>query len=97
MRITIDHPASKFGMPVILHPDGSVMKYPDGLKLLRRRQRMSTRDLGAICGVSPRTIERWEQNLSIPTAAALNAMSKLPLDTVVPRPIKPQKPPRSES
>lgn len=86
MKITIDHPASSYGQPVILHPDGHVMDYRDGLKLLRRRLRMSTRDLGAICGVSHRTVERWEFGLSIPHAAALNAMSKLPLDTVVPRP-----------
>ena len=38
-----------------------------------------------MCGVSHRTIERWEHGLSLPTAAALNVMSKLPLDTVVPR------------
>jgi len=88
MKITIDHPASKFGQPVILHPNGSVMKYRDGIKLLRRRLRLSTTDLGAICGLTRRAVENWEYGRSDPPAAALNAMSKLPLDTVVPRPEK---------
>ena len=72
-------------MPVILHPDGHVMKYPDGIKLLRRRLRMNTRDLGAICGVSSRTVENWEGGRYEVPAAALNMMSTLPLDTVVNR------------
>jgi hypothetical protein len=86
MKITIDHPASQFGMPVILHPTGTVMKYPDGIKLLKRRMRMTNKSLGAICGVAPRTAENWLAGRCEPPAAALNALSKLPLDTVVPRP-----------
>lgn len=85
MKITLHHPASAFGMPVILDPEGKLMKYDNGIKLLRKRLRLSTRALGAICGVSHRTVEKWEAGQA-PPAFALNAMSLLPLDTVVPRP-----------
>jgi len=85
MKITLHHPASVFGMPVILDPEGKLMKYDKGIKLIRRRLRLSTRDLGAICGSSHRTVEKWEGG-QVPPAFALNAMSLLPLDTVVPRP-----------
>jgi DNA-binding transcriptional regulator YiaG len=85
MQITLHHEASAFGMPVILDPEGKLMKYPKGIKLLRKRLRLSTTALGAICGVSHRTVEGWEAG-QIPPAFALNAMSLLPLDTVVPRP-----------
>jgi len=86
MQITLHHEASAFGMPVILDPEGKLMKYPAGIKLLRKRLRLSTTALGAICGVSHRTLEKWESGKVPPPAFALNAMSLLPLHTVVPRP-----------
>ena len=85
MKITIDHPDSAYGMPVILNDAGKPMKYALGIKTIRKRLRLSTTDLGAMCGVSRRTVESWETNRP-PPAAALNVMSTMPINTIVPRP-----------
>lgn len=76
MKITHDHPASKYGMPVILDDDGSVMDYGAGIRAIRDRLDLSTRDIAAIVGGSPRTVEGWEQGF-MPRAQALNALSLL--------------------
>ena len=87
MKITIDHPASSYGVPVMLDDDGSVLPYAKGIRMIRKRLRLSTSDLGAMCGVSARTIEQWEYK-RLPHAAALNVMSTMPINTFVPRPTK---------
>jgi DNA-binding transcriptional regulator YiaG len=76
MKITLHHPASSYGVPVILDDAGDVMTYPAGLKLIRARFGLSVRDVGALCDVSPRTVESWEGNRP-PSAAALNALGLL--------------------
>ncbi len=78
MKITIDHPASSYGQPVILDDDGSLMDYALGIKVIRTRLNMSTADLARHCGGSPRSVEKWEQG-RMPSAQALNAMSTLPI------------------
>jgi hypothetical protein len=84
MKITLDHPASSYGIPVILNAKGEVMDYAEGIRTIRRNLALSTKALGAMCNVSHRTVESWEYG-SVPSAAALNVMSRLPLDTVVHR------------
>ena len=78
MTITTNNPASRYGMPVILDDDGSVigsvMDYADGIRAIRRHCALSTTELGAICGVSRRTVEGWECGRT-PSAAALNAIA----------------------
>ena len=78
MTITTNNPASRYGMPVILDDDGSVigsvMDYADGIRAIRRHCALSTAELGAICGVSRRTVEGWECGRT-PSAAALNAIA----------------------
>jgi DNA-binding transcriptional regulator YiaG len=76
MKITLHHPASSYGIPVILDDAGDVMTYPAGIKLSRARFGLSVRDVGAMCDVSPRTVESWEGNRP-PSAAALNVLGLL--------------------
>jgi DNA-binding XRE family transcriptional regulator len=61
MQITTDHPASSYGLPVILDDGGQPMDYADGIRAIRARLGLSTRQLAAACGVSHRTVENWEQ------------------------------------
>ena len=76
MKITCNHAASSYGMPVILSDDGQLMDYAPGIKALRVSLGLSTQDLAEKCGVSRRTVEGWEQG-RLPDAAALNVMSTL--------------------
>jgi DNA-binding transcriptional regulator YiaG len=76
MKITIDHPASSYGVPVVLADDGAPMDYAAGIKALRELRGLSTQALADLCGVSRRTVEGWEQG-RMPTTAALNVMSRL--------------------
>jgi DNA-binding XRE family transcriptional regulator len=76
MRVTTDHSASSYGVPVILADGGEVMDYAPGIKAIREKLSMSTQNLADACGVSCRTVEGWEQG-RMPDAAALNVMSAL--------------------
>jgi DNA-binding XRE family transcriptional regulator len=75
LNITTDHPASSYGLAVFI-VDGHVISYAIGVKLFRQLNKLSTRDLAKLCGVSPRTVEGWEQGRNVP-AAALNVMKSL--------------------
>lgn len=75
MRVTCDHPASSFGLPVIVD-GGEVVEYAEGIKAIRDKCGLTTQSLADLCGVSRRTVEGWEQG-RMPTAAALNVMSTL--------------------
>ena len=76
MKVTINHSASSYGVPVILSDDGAVMDYAAGIKAIRAQIGMSTDDVAAHCGVSRRTVEGWEQG-RMPTTAALNMLGYL--------------------
>lgn len=76
MKITCDHSASSYGIPVIIGDSGDVMDYALGIKLFREKLNLSTSELGSACNVSRRTVEGWEQG-RMPDAAALNVMSAL--------------------
>ena len=76
MRITCDHSASSYGVPVILDGRGRVMDYAPGIKAVRAKLALSTQDLADKCNVSRRTVEGWEQG-RMPDAAALNVMAQL--------------------
>jgi len=76
MRITTDHASSSYGLPVILDDAGAVMDYAAGVRAIRRSNDFSTADLAALCDVSPRSVEGWEQGRPVP-AAALNVMARL--------------------
>lgn len=85
MKITTEHPSSSYGMPVILDYLGRVMTYKDGIKTLRRSKGLSVKDLGAICGVSYRTVQGWESG-KFPSASAMNALSSLLVKTPASQP-----------
>lgn len=76
MRITCDHSNSHYGVPVILDDDKQVVDYASGIKALRAKLSLSTQQLADHCGVTPRTVEGWEQG-RMPEVAALNVMSQL--------------------
>lgn len=48
---------------------GRAMPQADFIKELRRRHRVGTRELADVCGVSPRTVEGWEQGRPMSKAA----------------------------
>ncbi len=76
MRITTDHAMSSYGYPVILDDAEYPMDYALGVRLLRTRLGLSTADLASLCGVSPRTVEGWEQG-RVPNVVSLYAMRDL--------------------
>lgn len=76
MRVTIDHPASSYGIPVILDDAGAVMDYAPGIKSARAKLSITAAQLGTLCGVSERTVNGWEQG-RMPETAALNMLGKL--------------------
>jgi predicted transcriptional regulator len=76
MRVTIDHPSSSYGIPVILADGGELMDYAPGIKAIREKLSLSTQNLADACNVSRRTVEGWEQG-RMPAAAALNVMGAL--------------------
>lgn len=76
MKITTDHSASSYGIPVILDDSGDVMDYAPGIKAVRENLKLSTQQLADACGCSRRTVEGWEQG-RVPEAAALNVMAAL--------------------
>ena len=76
MRLTTDHSASSYGVPVFVDGDGNPMDYADGLRQLRKAKGWSTADLAEQVGVSARTVEGWEQG-RMPSKPALIILSKL--------------------
>ena len=76
MKITCNHSSSSYGVPVILDDRGHVMDYAPGIKAVRAKLGLSTKDLAEKCNVSRRTVEGWEQG-RMPDAAALNVMAQL--------------------
>lgn len=77
MRITTDHAASSYGQPVILDGSNSVMDYGPGVKAARKALGLRVAELAEACGVSPRTVEGWEQGRRMPPTQALNVMEGL--------------------
>lgn len=77
MTITTQHASSSYGIPVILDDDGNVMDYEPGIKSVRARLSLTQAELAEKCGVSPRSVQGWEQGRDRVPAAALNVMSDL--------------------
>lgn len=74
MKITTNHSASSYGLPVILDGEGRLMDYPAGLAATLARLGWSRRDLADRTGFKPRTVEGWFVGRPIP-AEALNVLS----------------------
>ena len=76
MRLTTDHSASSYGVPVFVDDNNQVLDYADGLRKLRKTKGWSTAKLAEQLGVSARTVEGWEQG-RMPSKPALIILSKL--------------------
>lgn len=76
MKLTTDHDASRYGVPVFLDGWGNPMEYSRGIRRLRTMKRWNTARFGRACGVSGRTVEGWEQGRS-PSVVALYHMMRM--------------------
>jgi len=76
MRVTTDHPASIYGVPVIIDRAGNVMDYAPGIKAIREYLSLSVEELAQKCGVSKSTAYNWQSG-RMPECAALNVMGDL--------------------
>ena len=71
MRVTCNHQASHYGIPVILADGGGVMDYGPGLTAALAKLGWSRADFAAPCGYSgPRSVEKCWQGV-VPPAATL--------------------------
>lgn len=73
MRITLNHPASSYGIPVILDDTGKVMDPGPGVSAVRKTIGWSRPVFASMCNVSIRTVEAWETRIPVP-ASALNVL-----------------------
>jgi DNA-binding transcriptional regulator YiaG len=76
MKLTADHSASSYGMPVFVDNDNQPIDYADGFRQLRKLKDWSVSDLADHVGVSPRTVEGWEQG-RMPSKPALIILSHM--------------------
>lgn len=77
MRITTDHAASSYGIPVVLDDDGNPLDQGPGVRAVRRRLGLSVAQLGEAVGKSPRTIEGYEQSRHNVPASVLYVLAGL--------------------
>lgn len=66
LKLTTDHSMSRYGIPIFVDPENTPLDYHDGIRRVRKLLDLSTDDLASIAGVSPRTVEGWEQGRPIP-------------------------------
>lgn len=59
MRITTDHPASSYGVPVILDDAGELMDYGHGIREALSVLGWTRREFADRAGKSLSTIDRW--------------------------------------
>lgn len=74
MIITCHHPASSYGIPVILDDDGDVLDYPEGLTKTLAKVGWTREELAKRSGYkSARSIEKFWQGVP-PSAQLLNVL-----------------------
>ena len=71
MRVTTDHAASSFGVPVVLDDRDRVMDYGPGVRAVLERLGWDKHTTAERCNVSVRTVEGWLQG-RMPLVSALN-------------------------
>lgn len=76
MKMTTEHPASSYNVPIFVDNSGLPMDYAQGFRQLRKAKGWSVRDLAEAVGVSPRTVENWEQG-RMPSALALRLLAPI--------------------
>lgn len=74
MRVTTDHAASSYGIPVILDDAGEPMDYAPGVKAVMGVLGFDKHALAAATACSVRTVEGWLSG-RMPEVAALNVLA----------------------
>lgn len=75
MRVTTDHAASSYGVPVILDDRGRVLDYGPGVRAVLERLGWDKHAWAAASGASVRTVEGWLMGRPpVPPANALNVL-----------------------
>jgi len=76
MKITTNHAASSYGLPVILDKNGTLLDYPEGLTQALTTLEWSRNQFAVRAGYkSSRSIEKWWQALP-PSAKGLNVLKE---------------------
>lgn len=70
IKLTTETSTSSYGQPMFVI-DGDPVDYYLGIKAIRKQHGLSTKQLSEICGVSPRTVEDWEQDRRSPSKSAM--------------------------
>ncbi|BDD88713.1 helix-turn-helix domain-containing protein [Desulfofustis limnaeus] len=76
VKLTTQHPASSYGVPVFVDDNDNLLDYYDGIRRMRAERGWSTQDLADKLGKSRRTVEGWEQG-RMPDKTALLLLSRL--------------------
>jgi len=76
IRLTTDHSASSYGVPVCVDANDNPLDYAEGLQMIRHERKWSVADLASLLGVSARTVEGWEQG-RMPTIPALMLLQRI--------------------
>ena len=69
MKLTTDHAASSYDIPVFIDDAGSAMDYAPALRQIR--DNLGSERMAEIMGVSVRTIDRWVQGRMVPSKPSL--------------------------
>lgn len=75
MRITTRHPASCYGLPVILDETGAVMEYGPGIKAVLGVLGWTQGRFAEAAGKSLPTAKKYCQGAMVPGAEALNVLA----------------------
>ncbi len=70
IKLTTNHSQSSYGIPIFIDAKNNPLDYADGVRQIRKNRNLTVSDLAAHCGVSPRTVEGWEQG-RLPSKPAL--------------------------
>jgi predicted transcriptional regulator len=73
MKVTLNHPESVNGFPVIVDGDGNVVPQSEGIPAILEKTGVSIPEFAAYCGVLPSTITKYAKTNKTP-GHVLNAL-----------------------
>jgi DNA-binding NarL/FixJ family response regulator len=76
MKVTLDHPESKHGYPVILNDTGDLMEVAEGIAEAIRRSDCTYEQFAAYCNIKPATLRQYGRRAIAP-ANVLNMLGIL--------------------
>jgi DNA-binding transcriptional regulator YiaG len=71
MRLTTNHPTSSYLMPVFVDSKNNPIDYKDAIKILRKKNNLTTEEFGDKLGVEPQTVRGWECGIRMPAKSVL--------------------------